>query len=115
MLVKAGSDVMAKNNFQRTPLQHFSQDREQQSQKALKEAELQRQREQQRKEDDGETAPTTAKTTAGESSASGSPHLPPPPQRPLRMTDEQIDKIKEQFEEFKKNMTEGGREEEQQQ
>lgn len=97
LLVQAGSDVMAKNAFGRTPLQHFNQDAEGQSQRAAKEADIKRQREAAMKEE------ASGSTIGG--SSGPNPHLPPPPSKPLRVTDAQIDQIQAQFEEFKRNMT----------
>ena len=94
LLVQAGSDVMAKNAYGRTPLQHFNQDAEGQSQRATKEAEIKRQREAALKEEGG-----------GSTSGASNPNLPPPPSKPLRVTDAQIDQIQAQFEEFKRNLT----------
>lgn len=106
MLVKAGSDVMLQNSFKRTPLQYFNQDKEQQkqtataaAQKAAREAGATQQREKQQQEDEAEIASSAA---AGDSPSASKP------QPQIRVTPEQLDQIKEQFEEFKKNMTEGG-------
>ena len=103
MLVKAGSDVMLQNSFKRTPLQYFNQDKEQQkqtatvaAQKAAREAGATQQREKQQQEDEAEIAASAASGAASK------------PQPQIRVTPEQLDQIKEQFEEFKKNMTEGG-------
>lgn len=88
VLTKAGADVSAKNNFQRTPLQHFNQDREQQTALAQqkRQADMQEQRQRAAAED-------AARDGAGVSAA-------------------QVEQIQRELAEFQRNMTEGVLEEE---
>jgi hypothetical protein len=90
LLVAAGSDVMLKNAFKRTPLQHFNQDAEQQ--KAAEKEKVQQQPQQ--------------ANAANVPSASS--EVPPSSPGEVRMTPAQLDALEEDIAQFQRNLTEAG-------
>jgi hypothetical protein len=104
-LLKGGADVGIKNNFNRVALQYFNQDKELQTQQQQQQLEQRMQREKERAAD-GSMQPSTTHV-ADEASTDSTDEPRPTLVRQPRMTDEQIAQIQQEFEEFKKNMTEG--------
>lgn len=93
-LLQGGANVGLKNNFQRTPLQYFNQDAEQQT--PQQQAELE-QRLRQEKGARQRASETDEETLADRPSL----------KRQKALSYEQIDHLQKEFAEFRKNMTEG--------